>query len=80
MSAVVEPKAQVFSFFLEAFPKRSHKVTPRNQSIKTPKTCGRREKFRNVTENVIDDAPYVNDEYEEDSTNGDEIRSFSKFP
>ena len=59
--------------------KRSHKIYPRKQSIKTQKTYGGREKSSNVTENVIVYAPFVNDEYEEKSTNGDEINQSEEF-
>ena len=59
--------------------KTNKKVNPRKQSTKTLKTCRRREKFSNVAENVIDDAPHINDEYEEDSTNGDDIDEAEAF-
>ena len=76
------PKTNIKSKVLGKDPasKASKRGCKVKQSTKTLKTCGRREKFRNVTENVIDNAPYVNDEYEEDSTNGDEIDESEAFP
>ena len=75
------PKMNIKSKVLGKDPtyKANKKVNPRKQSTKTLKTCGRRENFSNVAENVIDDAPHINDEYEEDSTNGDDIDEAEAF-